>query len=406
MLVVIIIIMLSAAIYFITKKTAAIAVTTAEVDEDSIEAYVQELGTVEVRQQEVVYTNLAGRVNELLIDIGDKVKKGDILARIDSTNQESDIRILEAQKAALTAAYKVAIEPVDANQIKKAELNITELEKKMDESKENLDKQKILLDEGIISDEFYQNAFSGYETLQSQHEQAILDLDLLKKPVSSNISKRYEAQLSEIEVQIEALKSKSGDFVITAPFDGTILSKNITQGSYVMQGTDILEIGNLDNLYIESDVLVEDISGVNEGAKVKIESKDLGITDAIGTLIKIYPEAFSKVSDLGVEQKRIKTEITLNEPVENIRPGYDLDIKIITASKDKTLIIPENALFEMEGKEYVFVNANGIASLREVETGIESDRRVEITKGLSKGEHVILSPDGDLRDGLEIKEES
>lgn len=81
---------------------------------------------------------------------------------------------------------------------------------------------------------------------------------------------------------------------------------------------------------------------------------------------KIYPYAFTKVSDLGVEQRRVKVDIEIKDSIKNIRPGYDLDIKIVVDSKANTILIPKDSIFDMEGKHFVFVNVDNKAELREV----------------------------------------
>ncbi|PKM50317.1 MAG: efflux transporter periplasmic adaptor subunit [Firmicutes bacterium HGW-Firmicutes-7] len=390
--------------YLVKGKGTSIEVEAYEVNEGTIEKYVEELGTVMVNQQATVYANLSGKVIEVLIDVGDEVKKGDILVRIDSEDQERDVRILEAQKIETKAKYNDVQKPVDGTQIKKLELVLSGLEKDIEASKINLNNQKELLDQGIISDQEYKDLQLNYEAEQREVEKARLDLELLRKPTSSNILKQIEAQLLQLDLQIEALKSNAGDFVFTAPFDGTIFMKNIDAGSYIQQGTAIIEMGYLGELYIESDILVEDIGDINVGSTVKIENSNLGIKDVKGIVTKIYPLAVSKISDLGVEQKRIKTEIKIEDSLQSLRPGYDLDVKIIVDRKEKVLLIPENAIFEIAGKDYVFVIEEGVANLREIEKGLESERQVEVISGLIALEKIILSPVEQLEEGIMVKE--
>lgn len=108
------------------------------------------------------------------------------------------------------------------------------------------------------------------------------------------------------------------------------------------------------------------------------------------------------MSDLGIQQKRVKIEIALEEKVENLRPEYDLDIKVIINNSKDVLVIPENAVFQQKNNNYVFVNEKGIAVLMEIETGVESERKIEVVRGLKEGEEVILLPDEELSEGVAI----
>ena len=137
---------------------------------------------------------------------------------------------------------------------------------------------------------------------------------------------------------------------------------------------------------------------------VEISHNDLSIEGIKGTVRKIHPQAMSKISDLGIEQKRVKVEINIEDSLEGLRPGYDLDVKIIINSRKNVLLVPENAVFEKEEKDFVFVNENGKAVLREINKGIESTKQIEVISGLKEGEMVIMSPDKSLEEGLAIKQ--
>jgi HlyD family secretion protein len=153
-------------------------------------------------------------------------------------------------------------------------------------------------------------------------------------------------------------------------------------------------------------VLIEDVVGVKLGSSVVIDGEDIGIKNMKGTVRKIYPKAFSKMSALGIEQKRVKVEIDFNSTVEDLRPGYDMTVKIITQSKNDTLLIAEKAVFNYQGKDHVFVNENGLAKLRAIEKGLESNEQVEVLKGLNEGDEIILSPDETLEEGVKIQKEA
>jgi HlyD family secretion protein len=109
------------------------------------------------------------------------------------------------------------------------------------------------------------------------------------------------------------------------------------------------------------------------------------------------------MSDLGIEQKRIRVEINMDNAGDQLRPGYDMTVKIITQSRKGVVLIPEKAVFDYLGKPHVFVNENGVSKLRTIEKGLESNEQVEVLTGLKEGEEIILSPDETLEEGMRIK---
>ncbi len=389
--------------YYLFTQNTAITVTTAPVNQGSIEKYVEELGVVMTERRETVYAAATGRVTDVLVNIGDSVQKGELLLKIEEQQLLREIQGIEAQEAALQAQYQEALKPVDQREIERLKLELTNQENALVEAERTTENQKKLYEAGAVSHEDYQNALNQLEAQRNNLEKLSLELEILSNPHTINIAAQYQAQLKQLAIQKEALEGQKEEYSIASPIEGTIMLKNIEKGSYLQPGMQLFEIGSPDNHYIEADILVSDIANVNEGDKVLISHQNLGI-ELTGTVRKIHPQAFSKISDLGIEQKRIKVEIEIQGREANLRPGYDLDIKIVTEERDKTLIIPENALFQQENQYYVYVKKNNRAVLREVQTGIESQKQVEIISGLMEGERLILSSNEELKDGAKIKE--
>lgn len=383
-----------------------VEVNTSTVLKGDIAEYVEEMGVIMVKNHVNIYSPIGGRVSEVFVDIGDEVKEGDILIRLDGEQLSRQIAELDAQRSAILAQYNEAKKPLDNKNIEKLKLDISQIESRIKTAEETVSDKKTLFEAGAISNEEYQNAVRNLESENSNLEKVKLDLELLSKPVSANIIAQYEAQLKQLDIKREDLVKTGEDFTITASMDGTVLQKQIEKGSYLQPGMHIMEIGNVDELYIESDLLIGDIVDVTEGSQVQISNKDIGLIDLEGVVKKIHPYAFSKVSDLGVEQKRVKVDIEMKDSAVELRPGYVIDIRIITDSKKDVLLIPENAVFKMDERKFVFVDENNKAILREIKTGIESQRLIEVNSGLNEGEIVILSPDENIEEGVKVRSKS
>ena len=386
-----------------TNGSKAVEVEIATVEKGDIAEYVEELGLVVSQNKGSVFAPTAGRVAKVMVTVGDVVEKGDVLVQIDGQQLTRQIMELEARKSALTAQYNEAIKPRDRKEIEKLELQLGVQQKKVAEAKRQKDINEVLYEAEAISYEEYHVTIIALEQAQMQLEGIELDLELIRKPISPHIAANYKAQLKQLDIQMEQLRNQGEDFVVSAPLKGTVMTKSVEVGSYLQPGVQLMELGDGEALYIESDVLVTEIGKINIGSQVEISHKDLGIDGVKGTVRKIYPQAFSKISDLGVEQKRIKVEITIEDKIEGLRPGYDLDLKMIIISKKNALLIPESAVFEKNGKTYVFVNENNTAALREIQKGIESRKQIEVISGLQEGEGVILSPDEKLEEGIMLK---
>ncbi|MDY0235556.1 MAG: efflux RND transporter periplasmic adaptor subunit [Gudongella sp.] len=397
-----IILVIAAGIFYLNNQPG-LEVNVGVVERGNIEDYIEEIGTVTVRGGITVYAPVAAKVQNVFVEEGDIVNLGDMLVEFDKDQLALQIAQLDAQSSAVLAQLNDAKRSGNANQIKSVELDITDLNKSISEDEQDLEDLRALFEAGAISDGEYNNAKSLLDSKKISLEKLELQLLDLRSPSSQYIVDQFQAQINQIDLQKKELLNMGEDFILKADIAGTVLSKNIEKGSFLQAGMSILSIGDLEKLYIESELLVSDIVKIKEGALVKVSDEDLDLVDLEGTLTKIYPNAFSKVSDLGIEQKRVKADIEFKKMPENIRPGYELDIKIIQESKENTLIIPENAVFSMNDKEYIFRIIDSLAVLTAIEVGIESEKSIEVISGLEEGDTVILSPESELEDGDKVK---
>ena len=389
--------------YYGVSHKGTVAVETFKVSKGDLEKYIEETGVVKTETDTTIYANEGGRVLEILVSVGDRVKAGDTLVKMDEKEWLLQLQGLEAQKEALAAQYREAKKPANQEQIRKAQAMMNTAKASVDEAKRILETNKKLYEEGAVSLDHYQQAQTNLTMQEASLEAAKSDLELLQKGTSAHVKEQYEAQIKQVQSQIDLLKQRLTSLTIKAPVEGVVMAKNVEKGSFVQPGVSILEIGEPSQLFIESDILVSEIAKVKEGARVRISNGDIGIENLQGTVRKIYPKAFSKVSELGIEQKRIKIEIAIEGNSLGLRPGYDMNIKILTDSRNNTLWIPESAVFEYKNGDYVFVNSQGTATLREIKKGMESGDQIEVLEGLAEGEMVILSPNEQIKEGSKIQ---
>ena len=392
-----------AAVGYFMSISGALEVNASRVIKGDIAEFVEERGTVLVRDSLGVFSPVSGEVLQVLVSSGDVVKEGESLVKLDGKQAVRQLAELDAQIISAQAQLNDAKRAGNVNSIASLELDIAELSANIKEDESKLNNLKALYDAGALSQEEYRSAERVLEGQKLALQKLKLQLNQLRSPVSQNIITQYESILKQLQIQRESLLDLQGDFEITAGISGTVMNLQVNRGEYLQPGMRIMEIGDISKLYIDADVLVGDIKGVDEGTKALISSKDLGTINIPGKVKLIHPNAFSKISDLGIEQKRIKVEIELEGPTEALKPGYDMEIKLITNESKDTLIIPENSVFKLDGKTFVFVEVNGRAELREVTTGLKSGRQIEVLSGLSEGELVIESPDPKLEEGSKIK---
>jgi len=214
--------------------------------------------------------------------------------------------------------------------------------------------------------------------------------------------KMYQAGIEQLGSELEVFKSDLAKTRIVAPVTGPILEKYVEDELVLAIGTPLLKMGDLDSIEIECDVLSEEVGGIQVGNPVEIGGKALQGKAILGTVSRIYPAGFKKISSLGIEQQRVRTLIAFNNTDCHLRAGTSVEVKIITAEHAEALAIPERATFRQEGQWYVFAVHRGRARLTPVTLGLKNDDWAEIIEGLEPGQTVVAEPKNDLEDGARV----
>lgn len=387
---------------YLTKDSNLVKVEVYKVKRDDITSFIEEIASVKANNQRIIYSKGAEEVLKLDVSVGKNIKKGDVIAVLNSEETDLQIKSLQAKKDALYATYNEAIKLPAQEIIDNTEANVRSKEILVESAKSDAEKAEALFNEGAISKENFQDTLNNYELQQEALKVAKNELENIKRGPSENIKKQYEAQLSDLDYQIGILKENKGNAFIHSPIDGVVLETYVKEGSYLQPGVPVIEIANNEELYLESDILVSEVGDIVEGAKVIVYSDDLEIEGYMGEVTKIHPKAFNKVSDLGIEQKRVKTEIDLDETIDILKVGYEVNVKIVTDEKKGSIVVPDSAIFDFEDGDYIYVVDESNAVLRKVETGIEGEDIVEITSGLNEGDIVILRPDENIKEGVQV----
>ncbi|MCL4693789.1 MAG: hypothetical protein KJ060_14915, partial [Candidatus Hydrogenedentes bacterium] len=153
---------------------------------------------------------------------------------------------------------------------------------------------------------------------------------------------------------------------------------------------------------IECDVLSEEVGRINRGDPVEITGKALNDEVIMGSVERIYPAGFKKISALGIEQQRVRTIIAFDNAQTDLRPGTSVDVRIITDEAADAVAVPERATFRSEGGWAVFVVQGGEAVLTPVEIALKNDDWAAIASGVQAGETVVAEPKTELKDGMAV----
>ncbi len=342
----------------------SVPVEVAEIKIGSIERRKTFSGTLESPSEFVVAPKIGGRVKLLNVDIGDTIKRNQVVARLDDAEYEQAVLLA---KADLAVAKANLLEAQSADEIAERELErISEL-----------------LKEGLASDSEYDSAKA----------------DQLAKQAKLAVS---EAQVKKAEASLETAKIRQGYTEITAGWTGgddnrTVAERFVNEGDMVSTNTPLLSIVELDPIL--------GILYVSEKDYVYLKTGQQAFLTTDAHPDEIFPGRISRIAPVFRQVTRqARVELTLENQELRLKPGMFIRTTIVFEKLENALIVPEQALTKREYKDGVFVVNDDHKTVRwcPVRVGIRDNEEVQIVcEGLTKGLVVTLGQQL-LDDGSDI----
>ncbi len=421
--------------------SAGVPVEAAAVKRGAIREFIDEQAKTRLPQTYLITMPFQGRIEAVTLSEGMRVKKDEVVAQI--VPRDLDLAVDEATAAVqrLEASIKenadVNVEESAYRQAKQFVLSTAATVKaalervrsgkaKLDYAEKYLARiQQLALTKASTQEDLDQAVLQkvqsdvDYQTDQLVHAAMVAisaATDLLPTMVQQYIERKrlgeavLAKQKAEAEARLQQVLQEKQRGTMCSPVDGVVLDRFITNERFLVAGREILEIGRLEDMEVEADVLTLDVVTAKIGDQVEIYGPAIGKPSAKGVVTRIYPAGFTKVSSLGVEQQRVKVIVGFAKQdldrlitERGLGAGYRVRVRIFTAENLNALVIPRTALFRSANNRWqVYVIRGDRARIQDVEVGLMNDEQVEILKGLQQSDMVILVPESSLTDGIRV----
>ncbi len=325
---------------------------------------IQPLAKVEVKSK------ASGIVKRLLVDYGDRVKAGQVLAELDREQLEASVREARANLLAAEAAYQ-------RNRIEAQGPDLPFL-------KSALDRARKLHEDGLIALSVLDDADKAYQ------------LGLNRKTAAGSSAAVAKAEVAKARAALERVQSDLRYATITSSMDGLVLSRDVEVGDAVSsilvlgtQATLIMTLGDVSEVYVLGKVDEADIGRVylDQPARIVVESfKD-----------KKFVGKVTKISPLGKEKDNVTTfevRVSIHNPTGELKVNMSANAEIILEEKKGILLVPESAvLYDKDRKPSLEIPDREVAEGRRriaAKLGISNGVKTEVAEGLKEGDQVIL----------------
>jgi HlyD family secretion protein len=363
----------------------AIVVDIATATRGPLEVTIDEEGETRVRERFVVSAPVAGRLQRIELEPGDRVTRAKTrLARIvpappallDSRTQAELTATAEAARAALGQAQAERARTLAA----------------LERAQAAYKRQQELSHAGLLPPEELETAQTALRTAEEA-----------RRAAEFNVS-RAEFQLQSARATLQPPVSNGRPVDIMAPVDGVVLKRWRESESVVPVGEPLLEVGDPHALEVVSDLLSTDAVRVVPGQRVTLEQWGGG-EPLIGRVRRVEPSGFMKVSALGVEEQRVNVLIDFADPAAaatTLGDNYRVEVRIRVWHAGDVLKVPTGALFRHGEAWAAFVVADGRARMQVVTIGQRTATEAQVLDGLAAGAHVVLHPPDTLADGRRV----
>jgi RND family efflux transporter MFP subunit len=299
-----------------------------------------------------------GRVQDVFVRLGDRVARGQRIAKIE------DFEIVEQVKQA-EAAQEVAAATIRQREAD-LQLALTNVERSR-----NLFQRQLLPKQTLDDNE-------------ARYQAAVAQIDLAK------------AQSTQSKARLDELRINLANTVIVSPVNGFVAKRAVDPGAFVSQNAAVVDVVDISRVRLVVNVVERDLKELKVGDGAKVEVDAFPGETFQGRIARVAP-----VLDPATRTAPIEIEIA--NPDFRLKPGMYARVGITTALKKDSLVVPVDAIADLGGRRGVFQHLNGVAIFRTVELGTEGEQLIEVLGGLAEGDQVITTGARALRDGDRIQ---
>lgn len=381
-----------------SQKVDSNYVKTEEIILEDIKSFVNSSGVVLSKDSYDVSSKVTGEVISVLVNEGDSVKKGDVLAELNKFSINSQIADTEIQLA-IAKENLVQILNQGSNNYKSSYKNA--LLTKDTAYKAYLDGKK-LFEAGVYSKLEYDNLYNSYSQAKNNYD------EIRGKYTGATSASEIKIQELRIEAMENTLLNQNEQLIettIVSPINGVVTGIHVKELNYASAGNPVFTVENLDSLKIEANVSQYDIHKIKLGQTVVIIAEGMSDVEFEGIVSHIGSRAISKVLKQSQEMV-IEVEVDITTKETNLKPNFSARIEIETGAAENVLLLPFEAIYiTKEGDSVVYTIDGGVAKKHVIEKGIEGVFKFEVISETLKAEDkIILNPTEKIEDGSKVIE--
>jgi RND family efflux transporter MFP subunit len=347
-------------------------VKLATAEEGRLSRTVDISGALAAAEEAQLGFKIAGRLQQVSVDIGSPVRRGQIVARLTPTDFE--LRVRQAETALQQARTQLGMSPSGPETAINPEQTalVKQAAATLKQAQLTRDRMARLLEEQLIPHSDFDAAEAAFGVAEGRYQEAI------------ETARTRQGLLSQRKSELAIARQQLADSVLTAPFDGMIRERMVSAGDYLAAGTPVAVLVRVNPLRLRLAVPEREAVGVRVGQSVELTVEGDPGTHT-GKVARISPS-------ISEENRTLMVEAEVPNPGSRLRPGAFARAEIIVQAGDTAVLVPTSSIVTFAGIEKVIGVEDGKAVEKRVKTGRHSGDQVEIVDGVKPGEAVVVTP--------------
>ena len=358
-------------------------VRTAVAKEEAWEKTLRISGELVAFEQATLSTKVPGRLSELAVDLGSRVKKGDLLAQIDPHDYE--LRLVQADAALSAARARLGLPLQDGDGKDEVEAESVAIVREARAELVEAEREQKRVDEmvrtGVTTQAAADHALTAVQLAQSKLQDAL-----------EEVANR-RAQVQQRRADLALARSQLADTKVLAPFDGAVVARLAGTGDFLAAGAPLARLVRFDPLRVRLDVPEYAAAWIHPGQALRGTLEDGSRFE--GSVARISPE-------LSARNRTLQVEGELANAAGALKPGSFARVELVLDGSARTLVVPPEALVRFAGLDKVFEIVEGKSVERRVKVGRIEGVRFEILEGIQAGAELVLAL-GSLQGGAPVR---
>jgi multidrug efflux pump subunit AcrA (membrane-fusion protein) len=352
---------------------------------------------IKAHEEVVVSSKISGRVASTQVDVGQQVRKGQVLFTLEAKDFDAQYRqakaVLESARANLTRTSDSSL----SSQVLQAQSAVRQAQVQYDEAKDILDRTKKMFDDGTVTRQQLDSAQARSQGAEIALSTAKDNLSLIQDKGGPQSTGVASTQVEQAQAALDLAQSQLDSTVIASPITGTVATRNVDAGELVSSSVPAFVIIDTSTVSAEASVSQDMVERIRLGEIVTViidtADKPERIPGAVDTI--------SPAADPRSQGYLIK--VAVKNKGGDLRPGMFARMSFPVEDRANVLVVPNNAIVTETGVDYVYAVVDGVVKKKAVETGVATDAVTEITSGLEERTLVVTEGQTFLNDGQKVR---